>query len=90
MDIGREIRKAIETGNVILGVDQTKRAIREGNAKLVVLSENCPDSFLRTQSNTRSIRFEGSNVDLGSACGKPFSVSALAVLDPGESEILVS
>jgi ribosomal protein L30E len=26
--------------------------------------------------------------DLGAACGKPFSVSALAVLDAGESDIL--
>lgn len=90
MDIGREIRKAIETGTVRLGVDQTKRAVRKGDAKLVVLSENCPDSFLRTQSKTKSIQFEGSNIDLGSACGKPFSVSALAILDPGESEILGS
>jgi len=90
LDIGREIRKAIETGTVKLGVDQTKRAIREGNAKLVVLSENCPDDFLRTQSKTKSIQFEGSNIDLGSACGKPFSISALAILDPGESEILGS
>jgi large subunit ribosomal protein L30e len=26
--------------------------------------------------------------DLGSACGKPFSVAALAVIEPGDSEIM--
>ncbi|MFQ6127607.1 MAG: 50S ribosomal protein L30e [Thermoplasmata archaeon] len=88
MDIGREIRKAIETGVVKLGMDQTKKAVREGSAKLVILSESCSDDFLCSQSQTRTLRFEGMNVDLGSACGKPFSVSALAILDPGESEVL--
>jgi large subunit ribosomal protein L30e len=26
--------------------------------------------------------------DLGSACGKPFSVATLAVIEPGDSEIM--
>ncbi|MCJ2669295.1 MAG: 50S ribosomal protein L30e [Thermoplasmata archaeon] len=88
MDVGREIRKAIETGAVKLGVDQTKKAVREGSAKLVILSKNCPDEFLSNQTQTRTLRFDGTNTDLGSACGKPFSISVLAVLEPGESEIL--
>jgi large subunit ribosomal protein L30e len=88
MDVGREIRKAIETGTVRLGVDRTKKAVREGSAKLVIISTNCPDEFLMNQSQTKTLRFEGTNADLGSACGKPFSVSALAVIEPGESDVL--
>ncbi|MFQ5911339.1 MAG: 50S ribosomal protein L30e [Thermoplasmata archaeon] len=88
MDVGREIRKAIETGTVQLGVEQTKRAVSDGRARLVILSKNCPDDFLRGQSQARTLLFDGSNADLGSVCGKPFSVSALAILEPGESEIL--
>ncbi|HIH03297.1 MAG TPA: 50S ribosomal protein L30e, partial [Methanoregulaceae archaeon] len=30
---------------------------------------------------------DGSSVQLGKACGKPHMVSALAVVDPGESDI---
>lgn len=88
MDIGKEIRKAIETGNVKLGVDQSRKAIKAGTAKLLVISSNCPDEYLRNQSQARMLVFDGTNVDLGSACGKPFPVSALAVLDSGDSEIL--
>jgi large subunit ribosomal protein L30e len=88
MDVGREIRKAIETGAVRLGVDQTKKAVREGSAKMVILSTNCPDEFLMNQSETKTLRFDGTNADLGSACGKPFSISALAVIEPGESDVL--
>jgi large subunit ribosomal protein L30e len=32
--------------------------------------------------------FEGMGKDLGSACGKPFSVATLAVIEPGDSEIM--
>ena len=88
MDVGREIRKAIETGAVRLGVDQTKKAVKEGSARLVILANNCPDDFLRNQSRARTLRYDGTNVDLGSACGKPFSISALAIIEPGESEVL--
>jgi large subunit ribosomal protein L30e len=88
VDVGREIRNAIETGAVKLGVDETKKAVREGNAKLVILASNCPDDFLKDQVQTKTLRFPGTNVDLGSACGKPFSVSALAVIEPGESDVL--
>jgi large subunit ribosomal protein L30e len=34
------------------------------------------------------MKYPGMGVDLGVACGKPFSISALAVLEPGDSEIL--
>ena len=32
--------------------------------------------------------YEGNNMELGALCGKPFSVSALAVIDKGTSNIL--
>lgn len=32
--------------------------------------------------------YRGNNVELGSACGKPFGVSVLAIVDEGKSNIL--
>jgi large subunit ribosomal protein L30e len=32
--------------------------------------------------------YEGSSIQLGKACGMPYVVSALAVVEPGESDIL--
>ena len=32
--------------------------------------------------------YQGMGKDLGSACGKPFSVAALAIIEPGDSEIM--
>ncbi|MEM0208238.1 MAG: ribosomal L7Ae/L30e/S12e/Gadd45 family protein [Thermofilum sp.] len=39
-------------------------------------------------SNTPLYVFEGSSKDLGAACNKPFFVSAIAVIDEGESGLL--
>jgi large subunit ribosomal protein L30e len=32
--------------------------------------------------------YSGNNVDLGTACGKYFHVGALAITDPGDSDII--
>ena len=34
--------------------------------------------------------FEGNNLELGTACGKLFAVSAMVITDPGDSDILES
>ena len=39
-------------------------------------------------SEIPSYTYEGSSVDLGSVCGKPFTVATLIINDPGDSTIL--
>lgn len=79
---------AATSGKVFFGVGQSKKAVQEGKAKLVILADNCPDDFLRYQEKVRIYIYKGNNMSLGSACGKPFSVSALAIIEEGESEVL--
>ena len=43
---------------------------------------------LPSQTGLFIYTYEGSSVQLGKACGKPFMVSALAIVDPGESDLL--
>lgn len=91
MDFNTSLRRAIKTGEVSLGTNSTKENIAEGQVKLVVIAENCPEDFktyLAEQEGIETYRFEGSSAQLGKACGKPFVVSALAVIDAGESDIL--
>jgi large subunit ribosomal protein L30e len=91
MDFNASLRKAIKTGNVILGRNETEDSIQQGTARLVILAKNSPESFkeFATQKEGLSIHiYEGSSMQLGKACGKPFLISALAVIDPGESDIL--
>lgn len=91
MDFNTSLRRAIKTGEVSLGRNSTKENIAEGQAKLVVIADNCPEDFktyLSEQEGFETYRFEGSSAQLGKACGKPFVVSALAIIDAGESDIL--
>ncbi len=91
MDFNSSLRRAIKTGKVLLGQNATAKCVESGSAKLVVVARNCPEKFREMLSSRENLfihTFDGSSVQLGKACGKPFMVSALVVVDPGESDIL--
>ncbi len=87
-EIAAPLRLAVESGRVVLGLRQCRKAVKKKEAKLIIIANNCPDEYLRSQKEAPVQEFHGSNVELGAACGKPFSVSAVAVLDPGRSSLL--
>lgn len=87
IDIGRALKSAITTGKVEFGVDQTEKAVKTGKAQMIIVSRNCPSEFLANASVKMHV-YDGNNMELGALCGKPFSVSALAVIDKGTSNIL--
>lgn len=94
MDINKEIRQVVDTGKVILGRDKSLKAIRLGEAKLVIVASNCPSEVLvdiKRYGGLANIPvhiFGRDSAELGVACGKPFLVNVLAVLEPGNSNIL--
>jgi len=94
VDLARELKVALNTGKVVLGSRQTIKAILRGEAKLVVVAANAPPQikadveYYARLAQIPVITFPGSSWDLGAACGKPFKVSALAIIDPGESSIM--
>ena len=94
MDLNKSIRMAVDTGKVLLGVDKTMKAALNGGAKLIIVSANCP--LTRRQdlkhfsqlSDVPVLDYVGSSVELGNTCGKPFPVSAMAVFEAGNSDLL--
>ena len=92
MDINKALKTAVTTGKVVFGFEQTLKALNTGKAKLIIVSSNCPDKQMNIIEKNKNVpfhRFNGTNIELGSACGKPFSISVLSVLNEGQSEILV-
>ena len=90
INVDRALRSSIRTGNVLLGSNRTVEAGLGGQAKLIVYAVDCP-ADVRTQLETIDVPvygYQGMGKDLGSACGKPFSVAALAIIEPGDSEIM--
>ncbi len=88
MDLNKGLRTATKTGKVLFGIAQARKAIEKKEGRLIVIASNCPDKDLKDQNNVPVVEFPGTNRELGSACGKPFSVSVVTVLEPGDSQIL--
>ena len=74
----------------MLGSNRTVEVGSSGQAKLIIYAVDCPmDVRIQLESMDVPVYgFEGMGKDLGSACGKPFSVATLAVIEPGDSEIM--
>ena len=88
IDIGRALKSAISTGKVEFGIDQTTKAVKDGKAQMVILARNCPSAELKGDIGVKVHVYDGNNMELGALCGKPFSVSALVIIDKGSSNIL--
>lgn len=91
MDFNDSLRRALKTGSVILGPNSTEKYINDGRARMIILAGNCAkDVKTKIIANDNLIihTFDGSSTALGRACGKPFAVSTLAIVNPGESDIL--
>ena len=94
MDVDRGIRVAVDTGTVTLGSDKSVQALKLGKGKLVIIASNCPEEtredvmYYSNLSDIPVYTYEGSSVELGSVCGKPFTVATLIIRDPGDSTIL--
>ena len=91
LDINKALRNAIKTGKIYMGSNQTLNAVDNAQAKAVVLATNCPkDVRDQLSGKVPIIDFSGMGVDLGTVCGKPFAISTLTIIEPGESEILTA
>ncbi|TDA30322.1 MAG: 50S ribosomal protein L30e [Hadesarchaea archaeon] len=94
VNINEEIRRAAESGKVVLGTDRSLKLLRAGKVKMVIVASNCPDKVKREVEYLSKLfgvplfRYPGSSVELGTAVGRPFSVNVCSVLDPGNSSIL--
>ncbi len=95
-DLNSDIRLAIGTGRVALGTGESMRAISGNTAKLVIVSGVGKKGSIADIEHAcaiagiRLLRFRGNSMELGTVCGKPHSVSSLAVIEAGNSKILES
>ncbi len=92
MDLSRQLKLAIATGSLLFGQRQTLDACAKGDARLVLLAANCPSDYiddLRARHPEVTVhQAPVVNRELGVACGKPFSISTICILDAGDSDLL--
>ncbi len=91
MDIRRALRQAVSSGTVYLGTKRTLKALKKKKVKLIIFSKNVSspqEEIFSKHGDVPNYMYPGSNFELGAACGKPFPVSVLSILNPGDSDIL--
>ena len=92
VDVEKILKNTLKKGDVTIGSKQTKAVIKDGSAKTIVISNNCPNSIkieeLAKNKNIPIINYNYNSIDLGYACGKSYAVSVFAVLNDGGSNIL--
>jgi large subunit ribosomal protein L30e len=94
IDVDKAIATVVKTGKVSFGANSALQNAKTGKAKMIILASNCPTTlredieYYCKLSNLPLITYKGSSMDLASVCGKPFTISALSIREPGDSEIL--
>ena len=94
IDVNKAIATTVKTGKVLFGTNNTIKTAKMRRAKLIIVAANCPQKvredieYYCRLSKIPIIIYNGTSIDLGVACGKPFMVSALTIRNPGDSEIL--
>jgi len=78
--INSKLQLVMKSGKVTLGLKSTLKAMRNGKAKLVLISANTPPlrkseiEYYAMLSKTSVHHFQGTNSALGTAAGKLFRV----------------
>ncbi|MCD6414194.1 MAG: 50S ribosomal protein L30e [Candidatus Diapherotrites archaeon] len=87
------IKRVLETGKVSLGTRSVEKVLGTKKPKLVIISKNCPKVAKENIVHRSKIagvavhEFSGTSLELGEICRKPFPVSAMAIMEPGQAEI---
>jgi len=93
-DLKDDIGSVMKTGKVAIGSERAIKTLLIGNPMLIILSSNCPDNvrekiiYYSRLSKIPYNTIKDNSIELGSICGKPFPVSAIGIVNEGESDIL--
>lgn len=93
-DLVKDIRLAVDTGKVAIGTNEVMRAISGDKAKVVIVAVKGKKDTIADISHTcavasvKLVKFKDSSLQLGTVCGKPYTINAVAILEPGNSNIL--
>jgi len=85
MDISKIIKEKIKQDKVLLGYKSVMKSLKSSRSELIIYANNLPDDRKKMIehnakiSNVEIKEYPNDNVNLGLVCGKPFSVSVLAI-----------
>jgi len=94
IDLDRIIRVAIKSRKIYFGSKLTLNMARSGKAAVIIIASNSPGrlrseiEYYSRLSGIPLFTYNGTNLDLSLTCGKRFPVSALAVREIVDPQLL--
>ncbi|KAA0004264.1 MAG: 50S ribosomal protein L30e [Thermoplasmata archaeon] len=87
MDMAKELGRVLSTGKVYIGF---KEAMKRDDAKMFIVSSDCPrkKEVMELAGDKPVFVYGGKSMELGNLCKKPFSISVMAIVDEGSSNIM--
>jgi large subunit ribosomal protein L30e len=88
------ITACVDSGKVDIGSRGALRSALNGKGILVIVARNCREDVRKEIEHHASVSgipvfvYPGSGMELGSACRKPFPVSAMVIHDAADSDIM--
>ena len=78
-----ELKKALKEKTITFGTEKTLKMLRNGKAKKIFLSSNCPEAITETieyyakLNNIDVVKLKIPNDEIGLTCKKQFGISVL-------------
>lgn len=85
MELEKLIKEKFKENEVVLGYKSVVKLLKNSKPELVVIANNIPEDnkkMIELNAKVSKVQikeYDKDNVNLGLLCGKPFSVSALAI-----------
>merc|ERR1712032_951563 len=92
--LNNRLKLVVKSGKYCVGWNQTVKSLRNNKAKLILMANNTPGlrrselEYYCMLGRVPIIHYDGTNNDLGRACGKLFAGSVMSVIEAGDSDIL--
>lgn len=85
MELAKVIKNAVRDDRIILGYNRVIKEVKTKKPKLIIYANNIPKDKLENIIHNAKLtkvdvqEYPDDSVNLGLVCGKPFSVSVLAI-----------
>lgn len=85
MDLTKLIKEGVKQKKVLLGYKSVMKFLKSGRPELIIHANNIPEEKKKSLehnakiSNVEIKEYPNDGINLGLVCGKPFSVSVLAI-----------
>ncbi len=81
----KELKEALAKKQVTIGSRGVIKKLKTGDLKMVFVANNCPErtkkdiNHYASLSNVKIEEYNGTGKQLGTFCGKPFSIAVIAI-----------